>query len=119
MHILAHTNCSNSFNLYTTDNNDNFEIKYINGKEINDEYINVIFKFIYPYMKEDALISNYSSLKKYIILPENVTLKIDKQVVYYPSYTKLEKSQKNVNLYINRYFGNIDPLFIKVKRMSG
>ena len=31
---------SNSFNLYTTDNNDNFEIKYINGKEINDEYIN-------------------------------------------------------------------------------
>ena len=108
---------SNSFNLYTTDNNDNFEIKYINGKEINDEYINVIFKFIYPYMKEDALISNYSSLKKYIILPENVTLKIDKQVVYYPSYTKLEKSQKNVNLYINRYFGNIDPLFIKVNNI--
>ena len=105
---------SNSFNLYTTDNNDNFEIKYINGKEINDEYINVIFKFIYPYMKEDALISNYSSLKKYIILPENVTLKIDKQVVYYPSYTQLEKSQKTVNLYINRYFGNIDPSFIKV-----
>lgn len=105
---------SNSFNVYSADDNDNIEIKYINNRQITNDYINAIFKSIYPYMKSDILISNYSELKKYIILPENVTLIIDKQVIYYPTYTQLDKSEKNTKIYINRYFGNIDPMFVKI-----
>ena len=117
---------SNSFNLYNIDNNDNIEIKYINDLEFNsandNTLVKTIFPYLYPYMKVDIMLSIFSNIKDYIILPDNITLFTDKQVIYYYeadnsnniNYSKLTKSLNSSKIYINRYFGNICPMLIKV-----
>ena len=123
-HIMLSTNL---LNIYNVDNNDNFEIQYINGIKIDDINFKELFKTIYPYIKQDILlnfilqVNNDNNIPVNIILPNNIKCNIN---------TVVSKKKDNLNfttisltndilqrLYLNRYFGNIDPYFIKIKQI--
>lgn len=110
---------SNSFNIYYVDENDNVKIDKIQNNNIDDSVIYDNFKYIYPYLKTDLLIDNYYLLKSYIIFPTNVNLIIDlnaKETTQNNiTYSVLNTMSNPISIYINRYFGNIMPLFNKVK----
>lgn len=143
-HLFPSTNI---FNIYNIDENDNFEIKYINNNLLTNNNVKNLFKSIYPYIKQDILINSIIIInnQKYltykdnniysyknpsdeniktiinpinIILPENIKCNIN-------SFSKDDELNTNLSniylsdniikiLYLNRYFGNIDPYFVEI-----
>lgn len=117
---------TNLFNIYNVDNNDNFEITYINNIKITDENIKELFKIFYPYLKQDILLNfiidlNNSEIPVNVILPSNIKCKINTLVNKKPDnkiFTNISLSDDILQiLYLNRYFGNIDPYFIEVNQL--
>ena len=131
-HIMMSTNL---FNIHNVDNNDNFEIKNINNILITDINFKEIFKKIYPYLKQDILINLIAKINNQthiynqnnelisnpikIILPNNIKCNINTIVNKKPDdekFTNIFLSKDIVKvLYLNRYFGNIDPYFKEIK----
>ena len=135
---------TNLFNIYQVDNNDNIEIKYINNinlvnsdNSIIPEKINGIFRYIYPYLRKDLLLeftiqinnqnyiydNNLELIKNpiKIILPNNIKCNVNTIVNKKPDnnvFSNITLSNNIIKiLYLNRYFGNIDPYFIEVDQM--
>lgn len=113
---------TNSLNLYNIDNNDNFEIKSVNNTLITQDNIYHWFNSIYPYLSQDILlnviteVNNQENYPIQIILPNNVKCKINTVVNKKKDnekFTEIHLSNNIIkNVYLNRYFGNIDPYFI-------
>ena len=131
---------TNLFNIYNVDENDNFEIKYFNNIKVVNEFednngqiiktynkIKGMFRNIYPYLKQDILLNftvklnEKSDCPAKIILPNNIKCKINtivRKKTDNDKFTNITLSNNLIKiLYLNRYFGNIDPYFAEVSQI--
>ena len=123
---------TNALNVYNIDDNDNFIISKINDISIVNydedgnqiiltDIIKSLFKNIYPYLKQDLFLEllNYQFKENiHIILPHTIKCNINtivKRKTDNNSFTNINLSENIIKkIYLNRYFGNISPLFNKV-----
>ena len=111
-------NSSISFNIQNIDENNIYLINSINDIPLNEETLWTMFKNIYPYLKQDILLFIYDNTED-IIKPNQVTVNykyINKKISDKSEYSLLYEQSNNYIYKQNmvRYFGNIDPYFIKV-----
>lgn len=117
---------SNLFNIYNIDNNDNFEIQKLNDQYITNDNIKDLFKYLYPYLKYDLLLNLIIKLNDLninnisIVLPNNIKCNINTIVNRKKdneNFTNISLTKNTLKtLYLNRYFGNIDPYFIEIEQ---